>query len=138
VKINPEQVRLQISNLLLQFPELEGDEVLRADMIEAETEAPELLGMLLRRIGETKATAEGTKAYVAELTDRKNRLERRVDGIRALIHKIMDDAQLSKLELDVGTISIRAGTPKVMILDEAELPEECFQVTRTPHRTLIK
>lgn len=138
MKINPEQVRLQISNLLLQYPELADDEELRADMIEGETEAPELLAMLVRRIGETKAIAEGTKAYVQELCARGQRLDRRVDGIRSLIHKIMDDVRLPKLELAEATLSIRAGTQKVVLTDETALPDDCVKVIRNPDRTAIK
>lgn len=138
MKINPEQVRLQISNLLLQYPELADDEELRADMIEGETEAPELLALLVRRIGETKAIAEGTKAYVQELCARGQRLDRRVDGIRSLIHKIMDDAKLPKIELDVATISFRNSPPKVMLTDEAALPDDCVKIIRSPDKTAIK
>lgn len=138
MKINPEAVRLQINNLLVQYPELLDDDILRADMIEAETEAPEVLAMLVRRIGETKAIADGTKGYVLELCERGKRLDRRVEGLRSLIHKIMDDARLPKIELAEATISIRNGTPKVILTDETALPDDCVKIVRNPDRAVIK
>lgn len=138
MKLNPEQVRLQINNLILQYPELEGDDVLRADMIEAETDVPEFLSELVRRLGETKAISDGTKGYVQELCERGKRLDRRAEAIRSLIQKIMDDAKLPKLELAEATISVRAGTPKVVLTDEAALPDDCVKVVRNPDKAEIK
>lgn len=138
MKINPEAVRLQINNLLVQYPELLDDDILRADMIEAETEAPEVLAMLVRRIGETEAIADGTKGYVLELCERGKRLDRRVEGLRSLIFKIMDDARLPKIELAEATISIRNGTPKVILQDAEALPEDCIRTKREPDLPTIK
>lgn len=138
MKINPEQVRLQISNLLLLHPELEEDKEFLADMIEGATDAHELLSILVRQIGETKAISDGTKGYVQELCERGRRLDRRVEGFRSLIHKIMETAQIPKIELAEATISIRNGTPKVMLTDEAALPDDCVKVVRNPDKTKIK
>ncbi len=138
MNINPQNIQLQISNLLLQHPELMEDEDFRADMIEGCTNAPEFLSLLVRRIGETNALAEGTSLYIQELAARKNRLSARVEGMRTLIQKVMDVAQLQKLELSEATLSIRNGTPKVILTDETALPDDCVKVIRSPDKAEIK
>lgn len=138
MNINPLNIQLQISNLLLQHPELMEDEQFRADMIEASTGANELLTYLVRRVGETEAMAEGTSLYIQELAARKNRLSNRVDSMRAIIHKVMDVAKLPKVELPEATLSIRNGVPRVILTDEAALPDDCVKIIRSPDKTKIK
>jgi hypothetical protein len=48
-------IHQQIVNLLLQYPELEEDDQLRADMIERETDTLEFLAMLERKRQEAEA-----------------------------------------------------------------------------------
>ena len=131
-------VRDEITALLLAWPELEEDEILRADMIEGETQAFAFLSHIVRKIGSNKALLEGTVAYVGELQERIARLDRRDHALRSLIHKIMDAAELRKAELPEATVSIRAGTPKVVIVNEHEIPRDFLRVKTEPDKTRIK
>lgn len=112
--LNPDIVRQQIANLILQNPELQDDEVLRADMIEAETDAHDFLRMIERGRQEAASLIEAIEANVADLVQRKDRFARREKNLRALAMKIMDAADLKKVELPEATLSIRAGTRKLL------------------------
>jgi|SRR5215472_11917694 len=127
-----------ITELLLAHPELEEDEVLRADTIEGETETFTLLSKLVRLVGQAKVLELGTAAYIAELQSRKARFERRQDALRGLVLKLMNTAELTKMELPEATLSIRAGTPKVVIVDETQIPEEYCRVKIEPDKIKIK
>lgn len=130
-------VQDQITALLLAFPELEEDEVLRADMIEGQTSAFEFLSSIVRKIGSTKALCSGTADYIGELQERKERLERREHALRMLVTKIMNTAELRKAELPEATLSIANGRPKVVIVNEKEIPQEFLRIKTEPDKTRI-
>lgn len=138
MRVSPQMIEQEIANLVLRYPELESDEQLRADMIEGETGAFEFLSMIVRTIGETNALASGTAEYAKELGERKARLERRIEALRSLAFSIMQKAELRKAELPEATLSLRNGTPKVVIVDETAIPEDCTKVIRSPDKTAIK
>lgn len=128
----------EITALLLAHPELAEDEVLRTDSIEGETGAFEFLSGLIRKIDATKALAGGTADYIEELRGRKARLDRREHALRSLIMKVMNTASIRKAELSEATLSIRAGQPKVLIINDAEIPDEFMRIKKEPDKTLIK
>src|SRR3989304_4693464 len=123
MRLDPSIIRQQISNLLTSYPELAEDEQLRADMIEGETDAQAFLTKIVRKIEDAEALCEGTAARIKELSERKARFERRQEALRDLAHKIMSAADLRKIELAIATLSIRTVPPKVIIIDEAALPD---------------
>jgi len=131
-------VQQEITALLVSFPELEEDEVLRADSIEGQTTAFEFLSRIVRLIGSTRAIANGTADYIGELQERKARLERHEMGLRSLIMKVMNTADLKKAVLAEATLSIRAGTPHLIIVNEHEIPAEFMRVKREPDKLAIK
>ena len=116
--IDPMVFEREIANLLVAYPELADDEVLRHDMLEGSTDLFDGLSRLVRQIGETEALAAGNADYVMALKARNARLERRTEAFRRLIFKLMEAASLRKAELASATLSIRAGTPKVVVTDE--------------------
>ena len=127
-----------ITLLLRDNPELDDDEVLRADMIEGQTNAFEFLSHIVRKIGATQAIAAGTTEYIGELQERKARLERREHSLRGLIAKMMNAAAITKAELPEATLSIRAGVPRVVIVDERIIPDEFMRIKKEPDKTKIK
>lgn len=135
--LNAEQVRQQITALLVNNPELNEDEILRADMIEGETEAFEFLRALEAKRREACTLAAGIASTRAELDARLARMERREQSIRALLFKIMSAADLRKAELPEATLSVRNGTPKVIITDESALPQSYLRTKIEPDKSLI-
>lgn len=138
MRLDPAIIKHQIDNLLAQFPELIEDDVLRTDMIEGQTDAFTFLSMLVRKIGESDALADGVDLYRQELAERESRIRRRIFSLRGLAFKIMEAAELKKAELPEATLSIRNGTPKVIIVDETQLPENCVRTKTEPDKTKIK
>jgi len=132
------QIRDEITALLLAFPELEEDEILRSDMIEGQTSTFEFLSGIVRKIGSTDAIISGTADYIGELKERQDRLERRKHALRSLISKIMNTAELRKAELPEATLSIRNGQPKVQIINEQEIPRDFLRIKTEPDKTKIK
>jgi len=137
--LDPRLVRQQIENLKLIHPELmEYDEAWIATL-ESETSFEELLTSVVRRIEDTKALMIGTADRFEELKSRKDRFDRRLDALRNLAFKIMQAAELAKVELPEATLSLRAGTQQLIgDADPEELPDELCKISRDLNRTAIK
>ena len=138
--MNPEAVKLEheIRLMLLAHPELAEDEILRANMLEGETDLHKALSTFVRLIGEAQGNIDGLAAYVTTLQSRATRFERRIEAIRGLIFKLMTIADLKKVPLPEATISVRNGTRFVVITDETKIPEEFIRVRREPNKSAIK
>ena len=139
-QLDPTFVRAQIEQLRLTHPDIweSGDILLLADMLEGTTELHEFLTAVVRHMLETKASIGGIGEYMAELKQRQDRLEQRVDAMRTMAFKLMQAADVRKLELVPATLSIRAGQPRVIVTDEARLPEYCIRTKREADKVAIR
>ena len=137
-RLDPATVAQQISNLLLTNPELADDDVLRADMIEGETDAFEFLRKVEMIREDTVDLIEGIAERTATLQERAHRLNRREQAMRSLMFKIMSAADLRKIELPEATLSIRNGTQKVIITDVLAIPDELFVIRQEPNKMKIR
>lgn len=122
MRLEPNIIRQQIANLILQNPELEEDETLRSDMVEGSTDAFEFLRMIERQRQDTAALAGAIASNIAELGLRQERFERREKSLRALMFKIMEAADIKKAELPEATISISKGRERVSIEAGVDVP----------------
>jgi hypothetical protein len=138
MKLNPLIIQQQIANLLLLYPQLADDDEWRVDAIEGETDAFEYLSRLVRRIADRQAMANGITEYAKDIAERKARIERNVEALRTLAFKIMNIADLKKVELPEATLSIRNGASRVLIQDESALPPDCVKTITSPDKTAIK
>lgn len=137
MRLDGQIVKQQLSNLLISFPELADDEILRADMIEAETDLHELLTKLVEVREEAKAFQVGIKSRESDLASRKSRLARRQEAAEELIENLMRAANQKSLPLPIATISIGAARSKVVITDEKLVPEAYCKTERTPKKAEI-
>jgi hypothetical protein len=137
-RLDPAVISQQIRDLLLQNPELVADDQLRADMVEGSTDAFDLLRQLERKRREAETLIAGLHATLGELQQREARLERRSQAMRALMFKLMWLADLRKAELPEATLSIRNGTPKMIITDEKAIPDTLCRIKREPDKSRIK
>lgn len=137
-QINPEIVRQQIANLFHLYPELRDDEDLRLDSIEAQTEANELFSSLLALMIDADMKAVGLSAYEKRFKERRQRLEHKVEKLRELVFKIMQFAEIHKVELPEATLSVRSGAQQVLITDESKLPDDLCKIERSPKKAEIK
>jgi hypothetical protein len=137
-RLDPAIIRHQIENLLIQCPELAEDEVLRADMIEGETEAHEFLRTAEDKRREACVFIGALEALINEMCARRSRFRRREEAMRQIAFTVMETAGLRKIEMALATYSIRAGTPKVVITDETLIPENLCRVIVEPDKTKIR
>jgi len=138
MRLDPQVVRSQIANLLAAYPDLMADEEDLSLALASETDLDEFLTKLVHTIDDAKALVEGTAARMEELAERQSRFKHRIEAYRSLIFNLMDAAQISKRELPEATLSIRAGQRRVIITDEAALPDEVCTFVRKPDMALIK
>lgn len=132
-------LRLAISNLKVLYPELLEDDEAWLATLESETNFNEVLTSVVRRIEDTKALAIGTKDRLDELKTRKDRFELRIEKLRELAFKIMQDAELNKIELPEATLSLRAGQPQLIGDTDAEaLLPEFRKIHVSPDKVAIK
>ena len=138
MRLDPQIIRQQIERILLIHPELVEDDQLRADMVEGSTEAHDFLREVEKRRREASMLIEACLVTMDDLQQRVERLNRREHAMRQLAFKVMEAADLKKCELPEATLSIRNGTPKVIITDEALLPDILCRIEREPDKTKIK
>jgi hypothetical protein len=132
-----DHIRQQITALLLECPELKDDDVLRADMIEGNTDAFAFLSELERRRREACIQLAGLEQTITDLEKRSERFIHRNEVIKKLMRTVLDAADLKKIELPEATISVRASAPKVILVSTADLPDYYWRVHREPNKTLI-
>jgi hypothetical protein len=138
MRLDPHIIKLQINALKASHPELMEDDEAWALTLESETDLDEVLTSIVRRIEDTKALVIGTKDRFDELKARKDRFENRVEALRGLAFKLMEAANVAKLELPEATLSLRNVAPAVVIIDEEKLPDIACKFERKPDKAKIK
>ena len=139
-RLDPTFVFAEIERLRVTYPQIweDGDEQLLLDSLEGETDFHRFLAAVVRRICEAEACAEGIGDLIREVRERQARFEQRGDALRGMAFKLMNWADVRKVELPQATLSIRAGQPRVIIVDEARLPPDCVRVRTEPDKITIK
>lgn len=117
---------------------LEDDERLYLDTLAGETDLFEWVRRLLGRIEADEGNVAALKEQIADRTVRKNRAEQRIETTREAIKALLDCARLDKLTLPEATLSVRDVPPKIIITDEALVPDEFCKFTRKPDMAAIK
>jgi len=137
-RLDPTFVRAQIDALRAAYPQVADDEDQWLLSLESETDLREFLTIAVKRICEAEACAEGIGDLIREVRERQQRFEQRGEAMRAMAFKLMNAADVRKIELAQATLSIRAGQPKVIVTDEAALPPDCIRIRREPDKIAIK
>lgn len=138
-KHDADMLRIDIEHLLSQYPDLADDEVLRADMLEGSTDIREILTGLNRTLEDTKALIDGMQGRLEDLAARRARFRQRGEFVRDLMLRILESAQLRKLELPEVTLSTKNNPQQIIGEPDAEtLPDDLVKVTRAPDRKKIR
>jgi hypothetical protein len=138
LKLDIKQVQDSITALLLEHPALQEDDVLRADMVEAETGAHDFIAAMLEKMEHAKATMDALETRINALTRRRDRFEGQVIGLRSLIFKVMQTADLKSMKLAEATLTIKQGRQHVVIFDPSQIPALFCRIKKEPDKTLIK
>ena len=136
--LRPDQVRIQINDIKLSYPELTEDADMLADVLEGQTDLFEVLRLLVNQDQEARLLAEAVQDSIDAMVSRKQRFKRRSEALRGMMQNLMDDAGQRKLELPEATLSVRNVPGKVIIISEDELPDGCVRIKREPDKTAIK
>ena len=131
-------LRSSIDKMFLEYPELQEDETLRADMFEGETELYAVIGKVIDQSSEAATMSEAIKHRMNDLRDRKARFERKEDALRGLVSDLMQKADLQKIQLPDATLSLRQIAPSPFVTDETALPDNCIRIKREPDMKAIK
>lgn len=123
--------------LLASFPELADDAQALADTLEGETGLHDALAAMIRKSQDAEAYEEALGHLIAEKAARKERWGRQSIALRNTVLELMQAAGISKLVQPDFTASVGKGRGKVVIADEAELPDAFFRVSRSPDKTAI-
>lgn len=123
--------------LLASFPELAEDEQALADTLDGETALSDAVASLIRSAREDEAFEEAGAKIAAEQRERASRYGQRAMKRRDAALALMQAAGLSKIERPDFTVSVGKGRGKVIIKDEALIPDVFFRVKRSPDLTAI-
>lgn len=135
--LTAEQLIADIDILLREFPDLAGDEELRADVLEGETDIKPVLERLVGHVQMAEANDKAVIQLADALISRRKRFQSRADFFRSLIRRVMDAGELQKVVLPGATLSIRNVPPNVIITDEAALPDKFLRTTRSPDKKAL-
>ena len=98
------------------------DEHTLADTVEGLTDLPEIIAAIVRAALADEALATGLKGRIAEMQDRLERLQNCAVKRRQIAKDVMVELDLKKITAPDFTISIRPGTPALLVFDEASVP----------------
>jgi hypothetical protein len=116
----------------------EEDDVLLADMLEAETDLHPMLEKLLGWIEQDEGNVAALKLQIDERTERKRRYEARIAAKRDAVTALLDCAHLDKLTLPEATLSVRQLPAKLAVTDPAAVPDEFTVSVPRPNLDAIK
>ena len=138
VKMRTEALRQRIEVLLRYFPELSEDEELRFDTLDAETEIRPILTNAVISSMLAESYIDGINHSINRLEERKEKSKRRLEFFRKLIQEVMETANLTRVDLPEGILTLQSAPQRVLINDESKLPEDMFRVTKAVDKTKIK
>ena len=98
------------------------DEQTLADTVEGLTDVHEIIAAIVRAAMVDEALATGLKGRIAEMQDRLERLQDCAAKRRQIAKDVMVELDIKKITASDFTISIRPGTPALLVLDEAAVP----------------
>ena len=136
---NVDQLRLDIEALLREYPELFEDEAARLDTLDGATDLRDVLSRLANSYEDTLGLEVGVQSRIGELEARAERFNRRGVLIREMIFRVLESANLKKVELPEVTLSLRNNRPHLVgDADPMRLPDDLCKITRSINRGKIR
>jgi hypothetical protein len=111
--------------------EADLDDVTLADTLEGLTDLHEVVAAIVRSALLDEAMAEGLKGHIQLLQERLRRLTERAEERRRIARDAMLDVDLKKIAAPDFTISVRPGSPALVVADESAIPAP-YWVQREP------
>jgi hypothetical protein len=108
--------------------EVDIDEATLADTLEGATDIHEMLAAIVRSALLDEALADGLKAHIQKLQDRLQRLSERGAERRRIARDAMIEVEIKKVAAPDFTLSLRAGSPSLVVVDELDVPDAYWEV----------
>ena len=100
------------------------------------------IGIKLENLAKVIKTLEGENlAYKAEeerIYAKRKSNENKIKNLKAYMKQNMDALEIKKIKTDLFSFGIQKNRASVRILDESKLPEDYFQITRSPMKADIE
>ena len=103
------------------------DERTLADTVEGLTDLHEIVQAVIRSALHDEALAVGLKGRIAEMQDRLERLQDRASKRRQIAKDVMIELDLKKITAPDFTITLRPGTPSLLVLDQDAVPPSYWE-----------
>lgn len=108
-----------------EFPDADEDTL--ADTLEGLSNLPDQLAAVVRSALDDESLVEALRRRMGEMRERANRLARRAETKRRLVTETMARAELKRVEREDFTVSLRPARPALVIVDEAEIPDQFWK-----------
>ncbi len=105
---------------------------------DAAEQARDAVLAVARAAREADALADMARKMAQDTTARAKRFETRAEQLRGLLLAGMDALKERKIEAPDLTLSMRPGTPGVIVTDEAALPEEYWRIKRDVDKAALR
>jgi hypothetical protein len=106
--------------ILAEDPEL--DEETLADTVEGLTDLHEIVAAIIRSALHDEALASGLKTRLEEMQIRLGRFQDRASKRRQIARDVMVETQIKKITAPDFTVSVRPGSPALVVVNEGEIP----------------
>jgi hypothetical protein len=138
VTVNVPIKAAEIARIAAELKAMCGDDSeLFSDMLEGETDLHQIVERIHENLFRDGEILGGISVRQNSLSERKARIERRVETGKTAILKLMQAGQQTKLELSEATYSIRAGRPKLIIASDDAVPAKWQRTKREPDKAAI-
>jgi hypothetical protein len=111
----------------LQATDPDIDEKTLSDTVEGLTDLYEIVAAIVRSALEDEALAKGLEVRVEALQVRLDRLQDRATKRRQIARDAMVESNLKKITSPDFTLTIRPGSPALVVLEEAAIPSEFWK-----------
>lgn len=124
--------------LVAAWPELADDSDTLLDTLSGIDNFEEQIVAVMRQVAEREVHAKALGELIDGMGARKQRLENGAKWLRAAVLHAMQEAGVPKIKAPDMSLSVSPGKAKLIITDEAAVPDELVRIKREPNITEIK